>query len=137
MKKTYWLVLLFALVLNCTQAQSPKTKTQKMKNLHSYMLSGKTLTLKVGQKARLRMSVHGSVGITADVYSNDDDIVKFVETQTKYKDKKHEELDGADEATKTYIFEAVKAGETIIYAEEGFRGDVTSKRPIKIKVVDK
>lgn len=165
MKKTYLLTLLFFLLLTSIQAQITQTDTENMISLTTYMLSGETLTLEVGQKAKIGMSVYGSVGITAAVYAMDEDIVKFVETITKYKDEERQKAEekevteeyyvdeetgllvvsgvsddydsGSDEAVKTYIFEAVQAGETTIYVEKGFRGDITSKRAVKIKVIEK
>lgn len=160
MKKTYLLTLLFALMLNFAQAQTNKTKKEDMISLTTYMLSGKDLTLKVGQKATISMTVHGSVGITADAYSNDEKIVKLVKSNMKYENEEWQKAEeeekpyqdketgewvvpakkplpsGGDEATKTYIFEAVKEGKVVMVVEEGYRGDI-KKHFINVKVINK
>lgn len=165
MKKAYLLTFLFVLVMTFTQAQTNKTDVEKPIDLTYYMLSGETLMLTIGQKAKIGMSVHGSVDVTASVYAMDENIVKFVEATTEYKNEEWQKAEeeevveeyyvdeetgllvvsaasddyesGGDEAVKTYIFEAVHAGETIIYVEKGFRGEIESKHSIKINVIDK
>lgn len=157
MKKHHFLILLFALAISFAQAQD---KVENIKNLQAYMLSGETLTLKVGEKARLSMSINAIAGVTADVYSKDNKIVKFVESRTKYKkgaypEAKEEKLYKDKETGKwvkinskpdfskggkartTYFFEASKVGETIIYAEEKIKGAIKNKHIIKVKVIEK
>lgn len=92
-------------------------------------------TIKVGQKIYLSESVHGSVGETASVYASGY-CLKLVDTHFSYNNFKNSDMSGGDAGVKTFIYEAVKIGESEIEVKEMFRGDVRNTNTIKITVVE-
>jgi len=92
-------------------------------------------TIKVGQKIYLSESVHGSVGETASVDASGY-CLKLVDTHFSYDDHANSHLSGGDAGVKTFIYEAVKVGESEIEVKEMFRGDERNTNTIKITVVN-
>lgn len=112
------LTLLLVLMVNFIQAQTDNTTIEDTINItFEIVRTGEPITLKVGQKATISMSVHESAGITAIVSAfPNDKVVKLVESITKYEESQNGTIGG--KATETYIFEAIGAGKTSIFAEK-------------------
>lgn len=128
MKTTYYFVLLLVLTCACSSANNQK-------GMIKIATLDKEVALKVGQKAYINMSIHGSVGVNAEVYSNDEEIFKLVDTQFKYDNESKSDMPGGDGGTETYIFEALKEGTTTLQVIEEFRGEVTQESNITIVVM--
>lgn len=126
MKKAYLFTLLFVLMVNFIQAQMDKTTKEDTVNItFEIVRTGEPITLKVGQKITISMSIHESTGITAIVSAfPNDKVVKLVESITKYEESQNGTIGG--KATETYIFEVIGAGKTSIFAEKIYGGDSES-----------
>jgi hypothetical protein len=88
----------------------------------------------VGQQLTYTASIHGSVGYTCEVYSSDENIVKFIDKKHEYDNPANSNMSGGDAATNTYTFEAIESGETSINVIKYFRGDIENSYELKITV---
>lgn len=114
----------------CTKAQSNKLA----KTLHP--LSDSSIEVLKNEIFYYEATVHASVGIEVDYEIENTEIVQLHHQEIRYKNKKDMEkgLSGADEATKTFAFEAKWSGETTVTIKELFRGDLKNTYIFKIKV---
>ncbi|HAS45579.1 MAG TPA: hypothetical protein DCS93_34160 [Microscillaceae bacterium] len=118
-------------LMNCTYAQNKKFKpTKNMVELSA--LEG-VAKLKVGQKAYYQATIHGSVGFMTSVSSASYRIFKLIDTHFAYKDARKARMSGGDKATKTFVFEALKTGNTVLTIKDIFRGKI--KATYKINVI--
>jgi hypothetical protein len=120
-------------VCGCTSADHRKTKKNMV---HLSELKGKA-NLKVGQKAYCEASVHGSVGFTASVSVDNEEVLKLVNTNITYKNPEKRQMSGGDAATKTFVFEVIAAGTAKVVVTKKFRGELRSNREIIVEVADK
>lgn len=116
-------------------AQSKQFKPEKgMKQISTLYSS---MEVEVGQTIYYSASVHGSVGIQASCWSEFDSILQLKESHFAYDDPKKAEMPGGDAATKTFIFEALKVGESRVMIKEHFRGELREEFIIEIIVIEK
>jgi hypothetical protein len=127
------------LVLQASCVSAQKTMNQPDKiicvgTLHP--LSQTTLEVKKGDIFCYNAAVHGSVGIGVEYYIEDKEIVELHSSKLEYEheEKVKEHMSGADAATKTFAFQALKSGETNVIIKEVFRGDVRQTHTFKIIV---
>jgi hypothetical protein len=106
----------------------------KMIELHP--LKDNHYTLKVGQKVYYSAKLHASVGIYTEYAINDTDVAKFVSDDITFQNKENANLPGGDEATQTFVFEAIKVGKTTITLREMFRNDEKHKAVFHVKVIE-
>ena len=93
-------------------------------------------TMTVGQLAEFAGSVHGSVGEEVEVWSTDESILKMVEKDFEYDNPQKSGMSGGDAGTKSYVFEAVKAGEVTVMVRKIYRGEEKDKTELKIVVTE-
>ncbi|XOV67053.1 MAG: hypothetical protein ACFHU9_15615 [Fluviicola sp.] len=93
-------------------------------------------TVHVGQIITYTGNIHGSVGEELEVYSSDEDIVQFIDSDIQYKKKQVPGMTGGDAAWKTFLFKAEKAGNTEMTIQEIFRGEVIQETRVVIMVVE-
>jgi hypothetical protein len=96
-------------------------------------LQGK-VTLKVGQKAYIQHSLHGSVGIGADLEIADATKIKIIKEHIAYEKAHRRGMTGDDAATVTLVLEALETGETSITLKKMFRGTVEEQSEILISI---
>ncbi len=131
MKQLILITLLLGAV-SCTYSQNKKFKPEKdMIKLSA--LQG-DIKLKVGQKAYYQASTHGSVGFTTKVSPGNTSLFKLINTHFVYKDASKAKMSGGDSGTKTFIFEALKPGNTVLMIENSFRGESKSTHKIKVTI---
>jgi len=119
-------------------SENQKTRRFKVeKNMVELNLSNGEQTIELGQKMYYSASIHGSVGQDAKVWAEHDSIVKLVDIHFAYRDALVEGETGGDAAIKTYVFEGIKVGTSILTAQKIFREDVEEEHQIKIVVVEK
>ena len=96
-----------------------------------------SVTLKVNEKASYNFSLHVSVGITAEYFISDENILKYIDTKIKYyhSERMKPGMTGGDSAKGTFIFKAIKQGETELIIKHLFRGDLEKEIRIKILVI--
>lgn len=132
--KFLWImVVVLGNVWSCVPNQNRSTKKNM---IHLSELSGKA-HLKVGQKAYCEASVHGSVGVTASVSVENEEVLKLVNSNITYKNPEKREMSGGDAATKTFIFEAMTAGVAKVVVTKKFRGELRSTHNIVVEVANK
>jgi hypothetical protein len=130
------LTLIFVIGLSGSAfAQSKAFKPEKgMKQIIPFYAS---IDVEVGQKLYYSASVHGSVGTQVEAWSGNDAVLKLNDTHFAYDDRKKAKMPGGDAATRTFIFEALKAGKCIVVIEENFRGKLQEKYEVEIIVREK
>jgi hypothetical protein len=96
-----------------------------------------TQEVELGQKLFYGARVHGSVGNTAKVWSENSNVVKLIKTNFAYENDKNAEFSGGDAATKTFVFEAKELGKATIKIQELFRGELKNEYTITVTVVAK
>ncbi|MCB9234927.1 MAG: hypothetical protein H6581_24950 [Bacteroidia bacterium] len=93
-----------------------------------------TNELKIGQKAFLNATRHGSVGIQPECNSLNPDIIELVDSKFAYDKPLVKGQTGGDRGKVTYYFEARQAGEGSIKLERFFRGKLEQETLIKVLV---
>ncbi|OJJ14275.1 hypothetical protein BKI52_43100 [marine bacterium AO1-C] len=131
MKQLIFITLLLGLA-NCTYSQNKRFKPTKGMIALSPLAGA--VKLKVGQKAYYQTTVHGSVGFATRVSSASYRIFKLIDTHFAYKDARKAEMSGGDKGTKTFIFEALKRGNTVLTIKDIFRSQVKATHKIKVTV---
>lgn len=131
------LIALLVLQASCVSTQKTNAQNDKItctSTLHP--LSQTSLEIKTGAIFCYNAAVHGSVGIGVEYYIEDKEIVKFHSSSIEYehKEKMEKGMSGADSATKTLVFQALKKGETNIIVKDVFRGEVKNSYTFKITV---
>ena len=96
-----------------------------------------SITLKVNEKTTYKFSLHASVGITAEYFISDENILQYIDSKVKYHHPERMKygMTGGDSATGTFIFKAIKKGETELIIKHLFRGDLEKEIRIKITVI--
>ena len=96
-----------------------------------------SITLRVNEKVSYSYPLHGSVGITAEYYIADENILKYIDTKVKYHhpERMKPGMTGGDSATGTFIFKAIKQGETELIIKHLFRGELEKEVKIKVTVM--
>ncbi|MCH2223729.1 MAG: hypothetical protein MK066_03090 [Crocinitomicaceae bacterium] len=113
-------------------AQKKQFKPKKgMKQITPIEMS---IDVEIGQKLYYSGDVHSSVGKGMSVRSKNDSVIQLKDTHFAYKNRKKSKLPGGDSGTKTFIFEAISVGKSIIVIEENFRGDLVNKYNVEITV---
>ena len=92
------------------------------------------VVLKIGQKAYYQGDVHGSVGIGLMIQVEDEEVLKLSDTHFTYDNPGKSNMPGGDGGTKTFIFEALKAGTTRVNIKKDFRGETQDNFDIKVVV---
>lgn len=133
MKVKYFIVLI-TLLGAWSSLQAQTKKNEEMVTILPFKAKTK---LKIGQKATYSAMEHGSVGHQISVSVLNDGILKSLGSEFVYESEKNKNLSGGDEGTKTYTFEALKAGTTTIEVRKYFRGDLKSTDKITIVVANK
>lgn len=91
------------------------------------------ITLAPGRRMFYEYPLHLSVGVSCRYIIEDDTIVKLAENKEVYKQPERLGTPGADAATGTFFFEAVKPGRTIVALQHLFRGSI--EKEIRVNVV--
>ena len=96
-----------------------------------------SIILKINEKASYNFNLHASVGFTAEYYIVDKSILKYINTKIKYHhpERMKPGMTGGDSATGTFIFSAVKQGETELIIKHLYRGELEKEVIIKITVI--
>ena len=90
-------------------------------------------TVKVGQQVYYAARVHGSVGYSAEVYSEGSGL-DHTATFTEYDQKQEEGMTGGDAATEYFIFDALEVGTYTVIAKRYFRGDLEEDYTITVNI---
>jgi len=131
MKLLTFVILMLGLT-NCTYSQNKKFKPAKnMVQLSPLQGEAK---LKIGQKAYYQAVVHGSVGFTTKVSSANERIFKLKDTHFVYKNARKAKMSGGDKGTRTFVFEALKSGNTVLIIKDIFRSEVKATHKINITI---
>jgi hypothetical protein len=95
-----------------------------------------SITIKINEKVSYDFSLHESVGFTAEYYIKDEGIIKYINTKVKYyhPERMKPGMTGGDSARGTFIFKAIKQGETELVIKHLFRGEVDKIVKIQITV---
>ncbi len=112
---------------NSESAVSTKEKTIKLTPLQT------KYTVAVGQKMEYTASVHGSVGATTKV-TTDESIVKLIDTDFKYNNPSKSDMPGGDSGKRTYTFEALQPGIGSLTIVDSFQGEVQNTYELEITV---
>ncbi|WP_435262951.1 hypothetical protein [Tenacibaculum sp. nBUS_03] len=76
-----------------------------------------------------------------EVWSEKNSILKLSDTHVAYDNPEYNESEegnlGGDEATKTFIFEALKPGTSFVMIKDSFQGKLVEKQKVKIEVIEK
>jgi len=91
------------------------------------------ITLAPGRRMFYEYPLHLSVGVSCQYVIEDDTIVKLAENKEVYKQPERLGIPGADAATGTFFFEAVKPGRTVVTLQHLFRGSI--EKEIRVNVV--
>lgn len=143
--------LLFIRLLNVSCSQSttdistksdeapvsnPETNMKKFKPTEDMVsidgLRG-NFTVKVGQQVYYSARVHGSVGYSAEVYSEGSGL-NLADNFTEYDKKQEAGMTGGDAATEYFIFDALEVGTYTVIAKRYFRGDLEEEYTITINI---
>lgn len=130
-------ILLFALLCLANFAYAQKSETDPYappKDALKIELLKGSIKLKVGQTAYLSYTVHGSVGIGGGVEVADEAILKTTDKHLAYHQVQVEGKTGADKATETLVFQALKEGKTLLVFRDSFRGKTENIHRIKVTV---
>jgi len=133
MKARLSILLLAVLAVSCASHKEVEKK-QEMIQITS---DTEKYELSVGQKISYTGTVHGSVGIQKECSSDDEAVVKLIDKDFKYVKPLVDGETGGDRATETYTFEAISEGKATITIEDWYRGELESKREVKISVANK
>ena len=112
---------------NTESEVSSKEKTIKLTPLQT------KYTVAVGQKLEYTASVHGSVGSTTEV-TTDESIITLIDTDFKYNNPSKSKMSGGDSGKRTYTFEATKPGVGYVTIVKSFRGEVENTYKLEITV---
>lgn len=120
---------------NLLNAQDEMTAIKPPKgSINLQAVSGKSVHLKVGQKAYWQFKQHTSVGFEGEASSTATDVLKIVKSHTQYHNKQVKGMTGGDAATVTLIFEALKKGSAQVKCQEIYRGEVKKTFEISVQV---
>ena len=104
----------------------------------SDVISEKTSTLQVttGTEMFVDMTMHTSVGITADFEIGDKKIVEMYKSTLTYEtpERMKPGMTGGDKASKRFYFRALKAGTTEIELITSFRGKIENIDRIEVTI---
>ncbi len=131
------LFLGFVLLLThfgCASTAQVSTSENNTDMIELDALSPQRYTFKVGQKASFSTKVHGSVGLWAEHKIEGDETLKLLSEEVKLDNESNAGMPGGDAAQKTFIFEAIKAGNSSIIIYENYRGELSKKASFKITV---
>lgn len=92
------------------------------------------LELKVGDVFFSQGQQHGSVGIIYEYELANDSILKLEQKHLAYKNPQTEGTTGGDNATVTYVFKALKKGQTQVIFRSMYRGKVENEQVITVTV---
>jgi predicted secreted protein len=128
----YFITLGFIVMLfGCAETKQTQTNTETQveaeKSTGQIILNplmASDYGMQINQTAMLSMSEHGSVGITSDIVIQDETILTLVSDEFTYTKEPKEGTTGGDGGSRTYIFKALKTGQTTITAKEYFRGNL-------------
>ncbi len=134
-KIAIFLLFTFFIVFN---SKAQYTKFQPEKGMKSLSFLGGNDPVKVGEKVYITSSIHASVGKTFSVSSSSSYMLKEVDVHVCYKNKKSMKNGekGADKAEKTFVYEALEAGEVVLFYREYFRGELKHEFEIKLTIVE-
>ena len=135
--KEILLIVTILVTVSALTAQSNKFKPDK--GMHAIIPIKSTMEVKVGEKLYYGGREHGSVGEQVECWSEHGEILKHTDTHSYYdKEMKKGERrpSGGDASTKTFVFEALKAGVSKVMIKEVFRGETTHEYIITITVVE-
>lgn len=135
MKKYKSILLIFAislLAVACSQSKQFKPE-QDMKKI---VVLEPDMEVKVGQKVYYTANTHGSVGVEVKAWSENETIIKLIDTHFAYNDEKSAKMSGGDSGKRTYIFEALQTGKTTVIIEDAYRGEVKNTYNIAINVIE-
>jgi predicted secreted protein len=140
----YLIVLsLIALLAACAETKETQTTSTSSTNVESEKsteqielnpLKSFDYTLQINQTALLNMSEHASVGSTSEVLIQDETILALVSDEFKYTKEPKEGMTGGDAGSRSYIFKALKTGQTSITAKDIYRGKLQSETIFNITV---
>lgn len=131
------LILTLSACAETRQTQTNTTTTEPEKSTKQITLNplmAFDYMLQINQTALLEMSEHGSVGSTSEVLIQDETILTLVSDEFKYTKEPKEGMTGGDAGTRSYIFKALKTGETTITAKDIYRGKLQSETIFNITV---
>jgi hypothetical protein len=94
----------------------------------------KKVQFQVGQILYISTGVHGSVGTGANIKSNKEEILAYLDGHTCYDRVQLKGETGGDSATYTSIFKALKAGKCYIVYKKYFRGKVEKMYKVKVYI---
>lgn len=115
------------------KAEVVKTKEERRKETIQLIPFKTKYNAVVGQKLEYTASVHGSVGSTSEVYS-DEETIKLIDSKHKYDNPFKSEMSGGDAATVKYTFEAIKPGIGHVTIIDSYRGDLQNTYELEIIV---
>jgi hypothetical protein len=98
----------------------------------------KEVSVAVGTTLQYSFKSHASVGFGANQTSSDEAVVRYVRTDTAYKQSEAERAGkpGSDAATGTFVFQAVAPGTATLTVDEVFRGTVEQSTTFTIVVTE-
>lgn len=95
------------------------------------------MKVKIREKLTYSGTQHASIGHTVSCFSEDENIIKLINSSVKYDKDQETAGKGGDSATKTFTFEALKKGTTTVVIKELFRGKVQKEYTVNITVIGK
>jgi len=92
------------------------------------------LELKTGDVFYSQGRQHGSVGFTYVYKMKNDSVLEFSQKYLAFNNPDRKEMAGGDNSTVTYVFKAIKKGQTQIIFQSMFRGKVENEQVITVTV---
>jgi predicted secreted protein len=112
-------------------------KSSSTKEMKQIDLMESSIELELGSKATVSFDVHGSVGNSIDIVSEDESIVKIVSNEFVYDNPDKSKMPGGDAGKRTFVFEAVNVGKTALIFDQTETGEPQPEKRIAVKVVAK
>ncbi len=95
----------------------------------------KALKLDIGQEAYFQGREHASIGKQLQVQIQDTTIIKLIAQYEDHDAADWAESAGGDMATKTFVFKALKIGQSKILIREMYRNEIKKETPINCNIV--
>lgn len=93
-----------------------------------------TLELKTGDVFYSQGRQHGSVGISYEFELKNDSVLELQQKHFAYTNPQIEGTTGGDNATVTYVFKALKKGQTQVIFRSMYRGKVENEQTLTVTV---